>query len=93
MIKEKWVLYLTGEAGNILLGFIEGTTENKYWKTLKDCLTEAKEKIPSWCRIGGNFFTSITFIGRKLYSNNPKNMNRDHKEIRATGYIYLDRFQ
>ena len=47
MIKEKWVLYLTGEAGNILLGFIEGTTENKYWKTLKDCLTEAKEKIPS----------------------------------------------
>ena len=55
-------------------------TEKNYWQTLDKCLRPAKENIPSQCRIGGTYFTSISVIGGKLYSNNIRNTNHVHKD-------------
>ena len=57
-------------------------TANKYWETLKYCLTETKEKIPSQCIIGKFLYIFIAVIGVKIYSNHPKNMNHVNKETK-----------
>ena len=43
-------------------------------------LEKAKEILSSTCRIGKTIFTSMDFIGGKLYSAHPKNLNRVHKD-------------
>ena len=43
---------------------------------------KAKEILPSTYRIGETIFTYMAFIGGKLYSNHPKNMNHVHKDTK-----------
>ena len=69
--KLKWVLNLAGQSETSVWGSIEKRVTNKYWMTLKQKLTTAKEIIPSKCRIGETCCTSMDIIGVKLFSNNP----------------------
>ena len=74
------MLDLAGQADTFFWECIEKRITNKYWFTLKHKLTTVREKIPSKWRIGETCFTYIAFIGSKLFSNNPKNMNHVHKD-------------
>ena len=52
----------------------------KYWQNLVSTMDKAKVKIPKKCRIGDTYFTSLVKIGGKLFTINPKNLNRVHKD-------------
>ena len=56
--------------------------QSQYWTNLKEKLEKEKEILPSTCRIGETFFTSMAIIGGKLYRNHPKNMNHVHKDTK-----------
>ena len=72
LIKEKGVLDLAGQAEIFFCECIEKSVTNKYWLTLKQKLTTAKEKIRPKRRIGETCFTSMAMIESKLFSNNLK---------------------
>ena len=47
---------------------------------MKEKLEKEKEILPSLCRIGGIFFTSMAVIGGIPFSNHHKNLNHVHNE-------------
>ena len=79
MIKVKWVLDSAVEAENFVWDCIEKIIVNKYWITLRYCLTAGKEEISTQYIIGKAFFTYISIFVGNHYSNHPKNINHVHK--------------
>ena len=49
---------------------------------MKKKLENAKEILPSTCRIGETISTSMAVIGGKLFRNHPKNLNHVYKDIK-----------
>ena len=49
---------------------------------MKKKLENAKEILPSTCRIGETISTSMAVIGGKIFRNHLKNLNHVHKDIK-----------
>ena len=62
-------------------------TANKVLNSLKYDFLEDREKIPSQCRIRKTYFTQISVIRVKHYSNNKNNMNYVHNNSKDLLYV------
>ena len=78
----RWIL-------KIVWDFIETMTANKVLNSLKYDFLEDREKIPSQCRIMKTFFTPISVIRGKHYSNNTNNMNYVHNNSKELVYVLI----
>ena len=56
---------------------------------MKEKLEKAKEILPSTCRVGGKFSTSMAVIDVKLFSNHPKNLNYVYKDSKDLVYVII----
>ena len=90
MIIKKCVLDLSGEAEHFVWVCTEIITANTYWKILKDCLTEAKERIPTKCRIGETFSCLYLSLEENYTVFTPKHMNDFHKDNKDLLYIIIN---
>ena len=52
----------------------------KCWQNLGSTMDKTKDMIPKECRFGYTCFTSLATIGGNLYTINPNNLNRVHKD-------------
>ena len=86
---KKWVLDLASQAETFFWRFIETRITiddidkgipSQCRKILKETLEMEKYILPSTLIIGETNFTSMDFIGGKLFSNHPNNLNHIHKD-------------